>query len=95
MDASLILALGMLAADASQTTYIAKHPQQFQEYNPILGQHPSQAQVAGYFLASAGSLIALNVVLPARYAHTLNWATVAVEGGFVAHNAHVGIKFTF
>jgi hypothetical protein len=95
MTPDLILALGMLAADASQTTYIAKHPQEFREYNPILGQHPSQAKVAGYFLASGTSLVVLNAVLPAKYAHRLNWATVAVEGSFVAHNAHVGIKFTF
>ena len=95
MTPDLILALGLLAADASQTTYIAQHPQQYQEYNPILGQHPSRGKVAAYFLSAGAGLVVLNNVLPEKYARALNVSTIALEAACVGHNAHVGIKFSF
>jgi len=95
MDASMLLALTMLATDYSQTSYIAKHPTVYHEYNPILGQHPSQGKVAVYFAGCAGSVLVLNKTLPKEYAHAVNFATVGFEAAIIGHNAHIGIKFSF
>jgi hypothetical protein len=95
MEPSLLLALGLLTADMSQTLDITRHSAQYRELNPILGQHPSQVKVVSYFTVSAASLIGLNYVLPVKYAHALNWTSATVEAGFVAHNAHLGIRFNF
>jgi len=95
MDASLVLALMLETADMSQTLYMTRHPQQYQEMNPILGSHPSQIKVVCYFLTADAGLVVFNHVLPKKYVPVLNYGTVAIEAGFVAHNAHIGVKFSF
>ena len=95
MTPELIIALALTAADASQTEYIARHPTEHCEYNPLLGRHPTQAKVGAYFAASASALLLANQLLPAKQAQALNWVWVGAEGSVVAHNLRVGIRFNF
>lgn len=48
----ILAALALLATgiDWLQTIYIALHPAQFYERNPILGLHPTVRQVNAYFM---------------------------------------------
>lgn len=95
IDPSLLLALTMETADFSQTMYIERHPTQYREANQIISSHPTPARVIGYFLASDAVILGYNYALPAKWAHALNWADVAIEGAVIGHNAHIGIKFSF
>jgi hypothetical protein len=95
MTPELIIALALTAADYSQTSYIAAHPYEHCEKNPLIHEHPSQARVAGYFALSSAALIALNLALPVGHARTLNLVWAGVEGGNVLRNARIGINFNF
>jgi len=95
MTPELILALALTAADASQTEWIASHPVHHCEDNALMGKHPTQAKVAGYFAASTGLLLAANQVLPADKAKTLNYVWIGMEGGNVARNLALGVRFSF
>ena len=101
MTPELILALALTAADASQTEYLTRHYQPCAgkegryEENPILGRHPSQLKVAGWFAANAGALVVANDLLPPTYAKALNYVWIGAEGATVAHNLRVGVRFSF
>ena len=41
------------AIDMAQTIRIAKNPDKFQELNPLLGKHPSTAEVVAFGVASS------------------------------------------
>ena len=82
----------LLAADWLQTRQIAKNPDKFHEYNPILGEHPSQGKVNLYFLAAAGGLLLLADFLPADYRTGLMYGIVVVQAAAVANNLHEGIS---
>jgi hypothetical protein len=47
MEGSVVFSLGV---DWLQTRYIARHPEQWHETNPILGRHPDPVAVDAYFL---------------------------------------------
>ena len=91
----LILALNILLfIDWRQTITIAKNPDKFQEYNPILGKHPSEDKVDNYFLiVSILAMLGLvflshwntTWVLPALFIATL------MELVVVIHNSREGI----
>lgn len=91
----LIVALTLLAADWSQTTYIAMHPERFYEKNPILGKHPSVLKVAGYFTVCAWLLIMGTAMLPTPYGLALAAGTAVLELVMVVRNHKLGIKFHF
>ncbi len=95
MTPELILALALTAADASQTEWIARHPVGHCEDNTMMGKHPTQAKVAGYFAASTGLLLVANKFLPADQAKVLNYVWVGMEGGNVARNLALGVRFSF
>lgn len=81
--------------DWGQTRYIAGHPEEFYEHNPILGRHPSEGEVNAYF---AGTLVAHTLVthfLPAKYRPWWQGVTIAVEGAAVGWNFNAGIKVDF
>ena len=96
VDKSLGAAVLVLhVADWAQTRYIAENPDRFYETNPLLGKHPSKAQVdrffvltgvAGYFLADwlegDGRKFFLGGVAMAKL-------------GVVIHNDSIGIKMEF
>lgn len=82
----------MLAADWLQTRQVAKNPDQFHEYNPILGEHPSQGKVNLYFLAAAGGLLLLADFLPSEYRTGLLYGVIAVQAVAITNNLQEGIS---
>jgi len=62
----LALGLGLLASramDYGQTRYISQNPDRYHELNPCLPEHPSEGQVATFFIAG--------MVVDAAVAHFL------------------------
>ena len=94
--------LAVLAVDWSQTRYIAGKPSIFYATNGFLGQHPTDFDVNGYTAIAAISHVAIALLLPTKLdvpvVGTINprrwWQVVwiGIEGGYVAHNASMGIK---
>lgn len=84
-----------IAADWGQTRYIAKHPDQYHEMNPILGDHPSTGDVNRYFIGSLALNNAVYFVLPDDWKPYYAGGVAAVQFGFVAHNHSIGIKISF
>ena len=82
----------LLVADWLQTRQIAKHPDQFHEYNPILGEHPSQGKVNLYFLAVTGGLLLIADFLPTEWRTPALYAVAAVQTVAVANNLSHGIS---
>lgn len=80
--------------DWGQTRYIARHPDQWRELNPVLGEHPSLGGVNRYFLASGALMFAAAHYLP-QYRSTLLkvWFTIGV--GANLHNAAIGVRISF
>jgi hypothetical protein len=82
-------------ADWGQTRYIAEHPDEHYEYNPLIGKHPSKSKVDAYMLASLIGHYAVVSVLPDPYRHWFQVGTLAIKTGLVGHNISAGIGFEF
>jgi len=95
MTPELLLALALTTLDASQTEWLSKHPVGHCEDNFLMGKHPSQVKVAGYFAASTGVLLAGNAFLKPEQARILNYVWVGVEAGAVSRNLALGVRFSF
>ena len=52
--------------DWGQTRYIADHPREHYERNPILGRHPSRGRVDAYFATTLALHTLVTHLLPAR-----------------------------
>lgn len=87
--------MALLVVDHGQTLNIAKNPETFHENNPILGKHPSVAEVNRYFLAAYVLHPTVSAVLPTRQRRWWQWITIGVEAGVVAHNYSLGIRTDF
>jgi len=85
----------LLVVDYGQTMNIARHPERFREYNPILGKHPSQSSVSIYVLSAAIIHPIISYYLPPKYRKVWQHITIAVEVGAVGHNFGAGIGVTF
>lgn len=84
-----------IVADYSQTLYIAKNPDLFDETNPILGEHPSVARVNYYF---SGCLIAHEAIywsLPDKYKNIYAGTVGMFQLGVVGRSIGLGVKFNF
>ena len=88
-------ALAITAVDMLQTVDISKHPNQFHETNPILGKHPSTAQVYGYFLASAAAGYLVMDSLPSPWRKVFAGGVILMEANVVTRNYQLGIKLSF
>jgi hypothetical protein len=88
-------ALALIAVDHGQTLNIAKHPEKWTETNPILGEHPSIAEVNRYFVAAYILHPTISAVLPPKYRTWWQWVTIGVQAGYVTHNFSIGINMDF
>ena len=70
--------LALLAADAHQTGQIADHPG-MHENNPVLGEHPSNAQVRNYFLAAGVAHVGIALALPPKPRAWFQGVSIGVE----------------
>jgi hypothetical protein len=73
-----------LLTDYSSTVWLVEHG--YGEGNPVLGRHPSQGAVAGYFAINLALYAALNAKLVPRLARVLDVAYTLVEGYAVVRN---------
>jgi hypothetical protein len=81
--------------DWGQTRYVAKHPEEYRERNPILGQHPSTEQVDTYFIATALLHPLVTHYLPRPYRRWWQAISITMGGACVINNASVGVKWEF
>ena len=95
-DAWRVSANTLIVADWAQTRYVAEHPDDYNEVNPILGEEPSTAEVNAYFLASltATNLIG-EYVMPKEHRQTWYGVVSVVQFTVVARNASLGVGFKF
>ena len=83
------------AIDWGQTRYIATHPDEHGEQNPILGRHPSTDEVGTYFLSTALLHTGITKSLPSKYRKYWQIFTIGVEVGTVNQNMRLGIGMEF
>jgi hypothetical protein len=90
---------GAAFADMLTTLDIARHPNLVEE-NPLMGQHPSDGRVLGYFAATGvlhylvtRELVRENV--PAPIVQTWEALGIGLEVGMVAHNYSLGLRARF
>lgn len=86
-----LLYLTLLLADARQSQYALDRPHEYREINPLVRRWG----VKKYFIASAVSHVAVTVSLPAKWQPLWQYGTIAVQAGFVGHNAYVGARIRF
>jgi hypothetical protein len=86
-------ALGATIADWGQARYIAEHPAQFADKNPILGRHPARGKVDAYFICAMGGGYLLADALPGRYRKLFLGGATIVEISTVRHNRSIGVGF--
>ena len=81
--------------DWRQTRYIAKHPDDYYELNPILGQHPSTTEVDIYFATTAILNTVITHYLPSKYRPWWQGVSITVSGACVINNFAIGVKMDF
>ena len=86
---------GIQAIDYLQTMNIARHPDQWHEYNIILGPHPSQRRVTAYFVSTAALHYTISRALTEEYRADWQNITIGFETGVVARNFSLGIRVGF
>lgn len=80
-------------ADWLQTRYIAQHPEQYKEYNPILGSHPSVTEVDLYMGGWMVLHPIITDILPPEYRKYWQYITIGEKAFWVGHNYSIGIGF--
>ena len=91
----LLLMNGLTVADWSQTRYIARHPGQYYEINPIIGKHPSVDKVDRHFVASLILKNGVFFALPEKYRFYWAGANIAIGTAVVLHNNSIGVQMRF
>ncbi len=86
---------GVTSMDWSQTQQIANDPAHYHEMNPLLGQHPSLANV-NVLIPSAMALHALIAyALPKPFREVWQMAWIGVETYCVVNNVSIGLRVRF
>ena len=77
------------------TTLDIKNVPSLHETNVIMGPHPSDAVVIGYFLAVDALEGAIGYMVPPVMRKTLFMVDIGVESYFTVNNFHLGLRFAF
>jgi hypothetical protein len=90
---------GAALADMLTTLDIARHPNLAEE-NPLMGQHPTDGRVLGYFAVTGALhyLVTRELVresVPAPLVQTWEALGIGLEVGMVAHNYSTGLRARF
>lgn len=85
----------LLAIDWGQSRQIARNPEQYYEYNPLLGRHPSTTWVNTYFAASALLHLGVTHYLPKKCRPYFQGFTIGVETTSVVNNFSVGLRLSW
>jgi hypothetical protein len=86
-------------ADMLTTLDIHKH-KGYTETNSLLGTHPSDSLVVGYFAATTALHAAITYELvsqdvPMPVVKAWEYVTIGIEAGYAVHNYSIGLRFTF
>jgi len=81
--------------DWLQTRYIAEHPDDYSEINPILGDHPSKHEVNVYFAAGAILHPIVSHYLPRKYRRIWQKVTFSASAACVGWNFSIGVGLEF
>ena len=81
--------------DWGQTLDIVDKPGEYYETNPILGDHPSRAEVNRYFAASMLSKILITHLLPSDWRKYWLGLNIGVSGYYVHNNYRIGLRVSF
>ncbi len=87
--------LGLHLADWRQTVTIAEDPGRWHEHNPVLGRHPSRAQVNALFIAGAVLHPVVSYLLPRKWRTAWQASGIGLELLCVGNNAWAGIAVTW
>lgn len=80
--------------DMLQTLEIANNDDYY-EKNPILGKHPSEAQVVTYFIARGFAHFHLTKMIPQRYRGLWHGYNVVYNYDVIRDNHAIGIRIDF
>lgn len=83
-----------LALDATQTLDIKRH-QGMYETNPLLGKHPTDRKIIGYFLGVAAAHTGIAAILPTPYREYFQNGTIALELMVIGNNKRIGLSARF
>lgn len=86
-----LIYMALLVADARQSQYALDRPHLYREMNPLVRKYG----VKKYFIASAITHTLVSANLPKKWVPAWQYGTIAIQAGFVGHNAHVGVKVRF
>ncbi len=86
---------GLMAIDYAQTLKISREPDRYHEVNPILGNHPSAAEVSGYMLSTYLFKTAVAAALPVEYRKWWQYAMIGSSGACVGNNLSIGLGVGF
>lgn len=78
--------------DYGQTMEISNNPDKWVEYNPILGEHPTNGEVNTYFIAGALLHVGIAYVIPKRWRPWFECITITSSSTCVVNNFSAGIK---
>lgn len=81
--------------DTAQTWQIHKHPEKYQEANPIYGKDPNMGLVIGVKSLLVGGTYFITKDMPSGDRKVLLGLLDAIQLTVVAHNYSVGVKFGF
>lgn len=85
----------VMTVDYMQTMKIAREPDKYHERNAILGKHPSELQVTGYFIGAYALTTLTAMALPEPYREYFQYVVIGVEGACVANNLSIGLGIGF
>ena len=81
--------------DWGQTLSIADNPDEYKEYNPLIGKHPSRGRVNIVMLAGAVVHPLVTYAIPSEYRAYWLGGTIAASGLCVISNNSIGLKMNF
>ena len=84
----------LLLMDYGTTRNIAHRPNEYRELNPLLGNHPSIAQVNLHFLVAIPAILLAADYFP-EYRKEILMITSAVELVAVGNNLRIGLHLDF
>ena len=84
--------MGLLTIDALQTLDIKNSSATASERNPLIGQHPSDRRIVGYFLTTAILHTALADQLSSKHRAMLQDGTIALELLVIGNNYGIGLR---
>lgn len=86
----------LVAADWSQTRYIARHPNLYREDSAwFIGPHPTVGQVDAYFVGTLAINFAVVDLLPEKWRTVYQGFFMVHRAQFVLSNHAVGIEMRF